>query len=108
HRGETREHDEDGQHGRKNGPVDEKAREHGTAYFLGSGFCGPCGCAAGFAALAEFASAMRTGAPGPRRIKPSTITLSPGCTPLRMIQASPAQSPTSSGRGCAVPFSSTM
>jgi multidrug efflux pump subunit AcrB len=51
--------------------------------------------------------AMRTGAPGPSFISPSTITRSPGFRPPAMIQSWPFHSPACTGRGCAVPFSST-
>jgi hypothetical protein len=41
---------------------------------------------------------MRTGAPGPIFITPSTITLSPGARPESITHASPTHSPTSTGR----------
>src|SRR4029077_1352199 len=89
---------EDREDGREDGPVDEESGEHG--YFFAAGF--GCCCSG------SFFSAMRTGAPGPSFITPSVITLSPWLSPLVMIQFSPAHSPTSTGRGWAVPFSSTV
>ena len=46
-----------------------------------------------------------TGAPGPMRITPSTITGSPVFSPSVTSQRSPSCSPTFTGRGCALPSS---